>query len=120
MLKEFKCNNCILSNAIPTEISFLTELIELDLNDYDISGKIPLELALAKNLVIFEAFNNSLHGALPNISSLAHLRELDLGANFLGGDCESVEQLSDLGKGSFALFFFDCIALALNDFLRAS
>ena len=120
MLQEFKCKNCMLSNTIPTEISFLTELIELDLNNCDISGQIPSELALAKNLVIVNAFNNSLHGTLPDISSLVHLRALDLGENFLGGNCESIKQLSNLGKWSFTLNFSDCIALTLNYFRIAS
>ena len=119
-LKEFKCKNCALSNTIPTEILFLTELIELDINNCDVSGQIPSELALAKNLVILNVFNNSFHGTLPDISSLVHLRALDLGENFLGGNCQSIKQLSNLGEWSFTLFFSDYVALTLNDFQRAS
>jgi len=72
------------SGSIPPELGKLTKLIFLTLNSSHFSGSIPPELGNLTNLGILNLSNNALSGSIPGeLSNLVELIALDLGHNRL-------------------------------------
>ena len=75
-----------LTGTIPTELSGLTSLVELDLGDNRLTGLIPSELSSLTNLEILSLTRNQLTGTIPpELSGLTGLETLALGGNRLTG-----------------------------------
>ena len=69
--------------ASPTaDLSALTNLTSLDLNDNRLSGPIPDLSALSK-LAVLSLDHNQLSGPIPDLSALTNLWSLDLSGNHL-------------------------------------
>ena len=61
-------------------------VIELELDNNDLSGQIPRELARLSNLESLNLYTNQLTGTIPTeLDNLTNLRDLDLGNNHLSG-----------------------------------
>ena len=75
-----------LSGPIPSELASLTSLEQLDLRGNQLTGTIPPELASIVGLQKLVLAFNRLSGSIPSgLASLVNLRELDLGVNQLSG-----------------------------------
>jgi len=78
-------------------LSHLSELRFLILDNNHLDGNIPPASYFPKNLQIFSLFNNRFSGDIPDFSSLTQLRFLQLQHNHLCGDVPSnLQQLTDL------------------------
>ena len=79
-----------LKAPILPEVSALTELEFVDLQQSQITGSLPAELGALKNLEALYLRGNNLTGHIPpRLGDLANLEELDLAENQLGGDDSS-------------------------------
>ena len=75
-----------LSGSIPTEISFLKRLEELDLESNKIRGTVPSEVGLLTDLTSVSMHKNEVQGTLPTeIGNLSNLQDMQFSANFLNG-----------------------------------
>ena len=76
-----------ISGGIPQELSKLTGLRRLALDDNNLTGAIPRELSKLSNLEVLRLGNNNLTGEIPTeLSNLHNLAILDLGGNQLTGE----------------------------------
>ena len=92
-------NGLGLDGILPGELSDLTELKELYLQDNDLSGPIPPELGHLSDLTHLHLQNNDLSGGIPgDLGSLTVLRELRLDSNDLSGQLPP--ELSKLTKAT--------------------
>lgn len=83
-LKFFSVGNNGLVGHIPSHIGYsLPNLQSLIMGSNRLEGLIPPSLANMSNLQMLDLSNNSLHGSVPSLGSLANLRLLVLGRNFL-------------------------------------
>ena len=87
-----------LSGPIPPELAQLSNLEELSLSDNQLSGAIPAELGQLSLLEWLYLNNNDLSGEIPaEVGELSRLVRLDLQDNRLGGEIPSeIGQLSNL------------------------
>ncbi|PIA29856.1 hypothetical protein AQUCO_05800140v1 [Aquilegia coerulea] len=75
------------TGSIPSSISQLVHLRDLDLGSNLFSGPIPSGIQQMKNLVFLNLEKNQLSGKIPNFfTSFTSLRELDLSHNKLSGE----------------------------------
>eukprot|EP01025_Chloroclados_australasicus_P032536 TRINITY_DN32994_c0_g1_i2.p1 TRINITY_DN32994_c0_g1~~TRINITY_DN32994_c0_g1_i2.p1 ORF type:complete len:435 (-),score=35.54 TRINITY_DN32994_c0_g1_i2:429-1733(-) len=87
---ELKLPFTYLDIPIPPELSLLTELRELELEDADLFGTIPPELTVLTNLVFLNLDDNDLTGTLPDfLSTLSNLQMLALSGNKITGTIPS-------------------------------
>ena len=94
-----------LDGSIPSELSGLTALKELYLQDNELSGPIPAELGDLANLTRLHAYGNDLGGEVPaELGNLTVLRELRLESNDLTGQIPP--ELGNLTRVT-RLFFAD-------------
>ena len=92
-------NGLGLDGILPGELSDLTELKELYLQDNDLSGPIPPELGHLSDLTHLHLQNNDLSGGIPgDLGGLTVLRELRLDSNDLSGQLPP--ELSKLTKAT--------------------
>ncbi|KAK8678039.1 hypothetical protein V6N13_143556 [Hibiscus sabdariffa] len=90
---------CRLSGPIPASIGNMTSLIDLELSGNFLSGQIPKELGLLKNLQQLELYyNQHLSGSIPEeLGNLTQLVDLDMSVNRLSGSIpESICRLPKL------------------------
>jgi len=75
------------SGSIPSEVTYLTELVDIDLDDNGgINGKIPENVGSISELVGFDVDNNLMTGTIPeSIYDLNNLKYLDLDHNIFTG-----------------------------------
>ena len=87
-----------ISGGIPQELSKLTGLRRLALDDNNLTGPIPRELSKLSNLEVLRLGNNNLTGEIPpELSNLHNLAILDLGGNQLTGEIpQELSKLSNL------------------------
>ena len=87
-----------ISGGIPQELSKLTGLRRLALDDNNLTGAIPRELSKLSNLEVLRLGNNNLTGEIPpELSNLHNLAILDLGGNQLTGEIpQELSKLSNL------------------------
>ncbi|XP_059668624.1 probable LRR receptor-like serine/threonine-protein kinase At1g06840, partial [Cornus florida] len=113
-LRHLHMNNNSISGQIPSELSNLSSLLHLLLDNNNLSGSLPPELSNFPDLRILQLDNNnfseaeipssygklsrlvklslrncSLHGAVPDLSSIANLSYIDLSQNQLTGSIPS-------------------------------
>ncbi|KAK6236796.1 hypothetical protein SCA6_012133 [Theobroma cacao] len=80
-------SNSLFSGKIPKEITNLSRLNTLSLDDNDFSGELPSEIISWRSLVTLNVSNNKLSGKIPAaIGSLPDLINLDLSENQLSGE----------------------------------
>ncbi len=86
----------LLNGEIPSELTNLTNLTELDLSEnYELVGEIPAELGNLTNLTKLYLYGNRLSGEIPaELGNLTNLTRLLLGGNQLTGEIPS--QLGNL------------------------
>lgn len=86
-LMQLEIRNTELTGAIPSELGNLANLTNLDINDnYQLTGAIPSELGNLVNLQGLQLDENQLTGAIPSeLSNLANLSSLNLSENQLAG-----------------------------------
>ncbi|WCJ30912.1 Leucine-rich receptor-like protein kinase family protein [Euphorbia peplus] len=102
-VRELWIAGCQFFGSIPTELSRLIRLENLDLSDNDLTGLIPGSFGEFKSIVQIELFSNSLSGSLPNgFSNLTTLRRFDASMNELTGVIPV--ELCELELGSFNLY----------------
>ncbi|KAG6719137.1 hypothetical protein I3842_04G188300 [Carya illinoinensis] len=103
MLLKLNLANAGLNSSIPEELSFcinltsldlsknnLTELISLQLQFNNLSGRIPPEIGSIKKLNYLYLYQNQFSGSIPpEIGNLSNLLELQLYKNFLAGPIPS-------------------------------
>ena len=91
-------NGMDISGEIPPELSELTELGGLTLDNNNLTGPIPRELSKLSNLGTLRLSNNYLTGEIPpELSNLHNLATLDLGGNQLTGEIpRELSKLSNL------------------------
>ena len=87
-----------ISGEIPPELSELTELGGLTLDNNNLTGPIPRELSKLSNLGTLRLSNNYLTGEIPpELSNLHNLATLDIGGNQLTGEIpRELSKLSNL------------------------
>ena len=84
---EFDVESNNLEGEMPSEITHLTELKALSLNDNSLSGSIPPEMGCLTELEWLGLDHNSLLGSIPpEIGDLTKLRHLHLNGNGLSGN----------------------------------
>jgi hypothetical protein len=82
--------NMRIGPILPTELGMLTTLVQLDLRETQLTGKIPTELVLLTNLEELDLGENQLTGKIPSkLGLLTTLEELDLSGNQLTGNIPS-------------------------------
>ncbi|KAL3785311.1 hypothetical protein HJC23_008875 [Cyclotella cryptica] len=76
-----------LTGSIPTDISSLVDLTELDLSHNDLTGSIPATIGNIRFLKLLDVSNNNLKGEIPReLGALSDISEvLDLSSNGLSG-----------------------------------
>ena len=75
-----------LNGEIPRELSFLTNLSFLALNNNQLQGTLPTELQLLTNLDYLALQSNQLAGSIPDwLDQLSYLHVLGLGSNLMTG-----------------------------------
>lgn len=83
-LQNFSVGSNGLIGKIPSHIGYsLPKLQSLIMGSNRLEGLIPASLANMSNLQMLDLSNNSLHGSVPSLGSLANLRRLVLGTNYL-------------------------------------
>jgi Leucine-rich repeat (LRR) protein len=89
-----------LTGSLPSEISGLKWLIELNLNTNTISGELPAETGALTNLEMLDLSNNQITGSIPDaLSTLTTLYQLNLSHNDISGSIpESLFTLSNLSQ----------------------
>ncbi|KAK2446322.1 receptor protein kinase [Trifolium repens] len=98
-LKSMVLSTCMLHGQIPPSISNITTLIDLELSGNFLTGQIPKELGLLKNLQLLELYYNfNLVGNIPEeLGNLTDLVDLDMSVNkFTGTIPSSVFKLPKL------------------------
>ena len=87
-----------LSGNIPSSISNLTQLIELNLASNTLSGTIPVNIGNLNQLQYLQLENNQISGTIPNsIGSIASIVDIELGNNQISGAItNSLSNLSNL------------------------
>ncbi|KAK8642620.1 hypothetical protein V6N13_011957 [Hibiscus sabdariffa] len=91
--------SCRLHGSIPPSIGNMTSLVDLELSGNFLSGQIPKELGLLKNLQFLELYyNQQLSGSIPEeLGNLTELVDLDMSVNRLSGSIpESICRLPKL------------------------
>jgi Leucine-rich repeat (LRR) protein len=93
-------DNNNLTGSLPSEISGLKWLIELNLNTNTISGELPAETGALTNLEMLDLSNNQITGSIPDaLSTLTTLYQLNLSHNDISGSIpESLFTLSNLSQ----------------------
>ncbi|EEF52194.1 receptor-like protein kinase 7 [Ricinus communis] len=90
-------SNCSISGTIPQGIRNLSELINFEASDNNLSGEIPSEIGMLKNLWQLELYNNSLTGELPfGLRNLTKLENFDASMNNLKGNLSELRFLTNL------------------------
>ncbi|XVE70279.1 hypothetical protein DITRI_Ditri10aG0059600 [Diplodiscus trichospermus] len=86
-LRVMVFTTCMLYDRIPASIGNMTSLVDLELSGNFLSGQIPKELGLLKNLQQLELYyNQHLSGTIPEeLGNLTELRDLDMSVNLLSG-----------------------------------
>ncbi|XVF36511.1 hypothetical protein REPUB_Repub19eG0064300 [Reevesia pubescens] len=86
-LRVMVFTTCMLYGRIPASIGNMTSLVDLELDGNFLSGQIPKELGLLKNLRQLELYyNQHLSGTIPEeLGNLTELRDLDMSVNRLSG-----------------------------------
>ncbi|KAF5742057.1 leucine-rich repeat receptor-like protein kinase TDR [Tripterygium wilfordii] len=75
-----------ISGRLPAGIFNLTNLRSLDISKNNFSGDFPSGIFSLQNLVVFDAFSNSFSGSLPvEVSQLEHLKVLNLAGSYIAG-----------------------------------
>ncbi|XP_044507769.1 probable LRR receptor-like serine/threonine-protein kinase At3g47570 isoform X2 [Mangifera indica] len=99
-LEQFDINDCNISGKIPKEIGNLKNLIELQLQDNELTGPIPVTLDGLQNLQRLYLQNNKFEGLIPDIFCHLHeLGELNLKGNkFYGAIPACIGNLTTLRK----------------------
>ena len=87
-----------LTGSIPSEIGYLTNLINLYLNNNQLTGPIPPEIGNLTNLTHLYLQSNSLTGSIPpEIGNLTNLTDLSLSFNsFMGSIPPEIGNLTNL------------------------
>ena len=95
---ELALDNNQLTGEIPVELAQLSQLQELSLHSNQLTGEIPVELAQLSQLLRLYLDNNQLTGEIPvELSQLSQLQELYLSDNQLTGEIPvELSQLSQL------------------------
>ena len=91
------------ARTIPSEIGLLTQLTELELSYFQLTGTIPSTLPNLTKLTILRMSENKLNGTIPSsLSRLLQLKQLDLNGNLLTGSIPySVSRLTKLSYLNF-------------------
>ncbi|WJZ99077.1 hypothetical protein VitviT2T_017552 [Vitis vinifera] len=85
-LESIVASGCQLRGTIPTGISYLTNLIDLRLDDNNLTGLIPTSSGRLQKLQVLYFSQNQIHGPIPSgLCHLANLGFLDLSSNKLSG-----------------------------------
>ncbi|KAK8355374.1 hypothetical protein V6Z12_A05G285300 [Gossypium hirsutum] len=98
-LRVMVLTTCRLYGPIPRSIGNMTSLVDLELSGNFLSGQIPKELGLIKNLEQLELYyNQHLSGAIPEeLGNLTKLGDLDMSVNMLTGSIpDSICRLPNL------------------------
>ncbi|XP_044507869.1 receptor kinase-like protein Xa21 isoform X2 [Mangifera indica] len=99
-LENFNINDCNISGKIPREIGNLKNLLELKLEDNELTGPVPVTMDGLQNLQGLYLQNNKFEGLIPEI--FCHLKKLDvlnLGGNkFYGVIPACIGNLTTLSK----------------------
>jgi Leucine-rich repeat (LRR) protein len=92
------------ARTIPSEIGLLTQLTELTLSYFQLTGTIPSTLPNLTKLTSLGMSGNKLKGTIPSsLSRLSQLRQLDLSHNLLTGSIPpSLSRLSRLNQLGFS------------------
>jgi Leucine-rich repeat (LRR) protein len=78
------------ARTIPSEIGLLTQLTELVLFDFQLTGTIPSTLSDLTKLSHLSVYGNKLNGTIPSsVSRLSQLQQLDFSNNLLSGSIPS-------------------------------
>lgn len=81
-LKALALENGVIIGTVPSSLGLLTSLEELDLNQNVLTGTLPLELAQISSLRILDMDNNMLTGSIDPVAILPSLEYVQLHNNF--------------------------------------
>ncbi|WRX30088.1 Protein kinase domain - like 10 [Theobroma cacao] len=85
-IQHFYASDCKIKGAIPMEIGSLTNIIDLSLEQNELSGSIPATMGRLQNVQGLKLSDNKLQGSIPyNVCRLEKLSELSLRVNMLQG-----------------------------------
>ncbi|XP_050208017.1 receptor-like protein EIX2 isoform X2 [Mercurialis annua] len=98
---DFSGNN--IGGEIPSEISILTGLKQLNLSNNKLTGAIPSKIGFLKQLEALDLSRNQISGRIPaSMAGLHFLNTLNLSLNALSGRIPSSTQLQSFNVNSFA------------------
>ena len=87
--------NIYLTGEIPSSIWSLTDMLQIQLMDADMSGEIPETISNLTNLQVLDIRQNNFSGQVPNaLSSLTNLIHINIGNNLFSGTFPDVTALS--------------------------
>ncbi|WVZ54151.1 hypothetical protein U9M48_005001 [Paspalum notatum var. saurae] len=95
-----------LSGEIPSHITSLDALINLNLSSNNLRGKIPSKIGAMKSLESLDLSENKLFGEIPSsLSNLTYLSYMNLSYNNLSGRIPSGRQLDTLNADNPSLMY---------------
>lgn len=96
--KHFHMNNNSLNGSIPKELSTLQSLVHLLLDNNNLTGELPPELANIPHLLILQLDNNHFNSVIPNsYVNMSKLLKLSLRNCTLHGSIPDFSTIPDLG-----------------------
>ncbi|KAK3017462.1 hypothetical protein RJ639_006412, partial [Escallonia herrerae] len=94
LLRAIDLSGNTLVGGIPTEVTYLLELIKLNLSINNLTGPIPSNMGLLEHLESLDLSKNQLSGEIPrSLADLSSISSLDLSNNNLSGRIPSSTQL---------------------------